>query len=374
MRGTLEARSGQSMGELPRRSRKGLILTAAAILAAAGITGGFLALRGGSGGKPKLGVTLPTATVIQTDMSAQTQIDGTLSHSGSYTVSAMQQGYLTWLPAVGAVIKRGRPVFDVNNHHVPLFYSPIPFWRTIQDGMSDGVDVLELKRNLAALGYGSGMTLDEHYDPELEDAIMAWQDDQNLTETGKFQVGDAITETGPIRVATVSALLGNPVQGTVLTATNPGRQVVVNLPVSQEEVATVGAQVEIALPGGKTTTGHITSIGSLASAGATNSQSQTGTGTQTATVPVYISTDHPDAAGNLDGAPVTVGFTSAVHKNALAVPVAALLANPDGTFYVDVVASGHVHPVTVTLGIFANDEVEVTGNLAAGEKVEVPAS
>jgi hypothetical protein len=370
-----EALSEEALDERPRRSRKGLVLTAGAILVAVGITGGFLALRGGSGKKPRLGVTLPVASVIQTDMSAQTQVDGTLSYSGTYTVSAIQHGYLTWLPAVGAEIKRGHPVFDVNNHHVPLFYTPTPFWRTIKSGMSDGIDVEELKRNLVDLGYGTYMTVDKHYDSDLKDAIKGWQYDQKVTKTGKFNVGDAVTETGPIRVATVPAVLGNPSQGTILTATDPGRQVVVNLPVSQEEVATVGAQVKIALPGGKTTTGRITSIRSLATAGATNSQSQTGTGTQTATVPVYISLDHSGAVGTLDGAPVTVGFASAVHKNALAVPVAALLASPDGTYSVDVVdAAGHVHPVTVTLGIFANDEVEVTGNLVAGEKVEVPAS
>jgi hypothetical protein len=370
-----ETHPDESVDELPRRSRKGIVLTAVAILVAAGIVSGFVALRGGSSGKPKAQAALPTAPVIQTDMSAQTQIDGTLSYSGTYSVTAMQPGYLTWLPTAGTVIKRGHRVFDIDNHHVPLFYTPTPFWRTIQSGTSDGTDILELKRNLSALGYGQYMTIDDHYDIDLEYAIMAWQHDQGVSETGQFHVGDVVTEPGPIRVAAVSAVLGNPSQGAVLTATNPGRQVVANVPVSQEELVTVGAQVTITLPGRKTTTGHVTSIGSLATAGNTNAQSQTGTGTQTATVPVYIAMDHPGAAGSLDGAPVTVGFSSAVHKNALAVPVAALLASPDGTYSVDVIDSlGHVHPVTVTLGIFASDEVEVTGNLQVGEKVEVPAS
>jgi multidrug efflux pump subunit AcrA (membrane-fusion protein) len=151
--------------------------------------------------------------------------------------------------------------------------------------------------------------------------------------------------------------------------------VTVSLPVSQEEIATKGAWVQVKLPGGKTTIGHISSVGKVATAGKTNAQSQTGEGTQTATIPVYISLDKSADAGALDGAPATVGFISDLHKDVLSVPIDALCATADGSYSVNVVDSaGKVTSVPVKLGIFDGDNVEVTGNLTAGAKVQVPKS
>jgi multidrug efflux pump subunit AcrA (membrane-fusion protein) len=101
----------------------------------------------------------------------------------------------------------------------------------------------------------------------------------------------------------------------------------------------------------------------------------TGQGTQTATIPVQITLDHPNAAGRLDGAPVTVGFTSTTRKGVLAVPVNALLAAADGSYAVEVVSDTRRRTVPVRLGLFADGKVEVTGTgLTAGTRVEVPRS
>jgi multidrug efflux pump subunit AcrA (membrane-fusion protein) len=163
----------------------------------------------------------------------------------------------------------------------------------------------------------------------------------------------------------------------VLIATDTARQVTVNLPVTKQEVAVVGREVRIKLPGGKTTTGKISSVGTTASAGSgtDGGRAQTGQGTETATVPVYITLDDAGAAGKLDGAPVTVGFTSATKKAVLAVPVNALRANADGSYAVEVVDGTRRSVVPVQLGAFADSLVEVSGNgLEAGMRVEVPKS
>lgn len=148
-----------------------------------------------------------------------------------------------------------------------------------------------------------------------------------------------------------------------------------DVPVADQNMIRDGAGVRVTLPGGATAAGKISSVGTVATAGDTNSQSQTGQGTQNATIPVYIALDDKGDKELLDGAPVTVGFTSTEHKDVLTVPINALLASADGSYKVNVVdASGNVTPVPVKLGIFDGDDVEVSGNLKAGMKVEVPRS
>ncbi|MFE7427539.1 MULTISPECIES: hypothetical protein [unclassified Streptomyces] len=89
-----------------------------------------------------------------------------------------------------------------------------------------------------------------------------------------------------------------------------------------------------------------------------------------------VTLDDPAKAGKLDGAPVTVLFTSERHKDVLAVPVTALLATIQGTYAVQAVGDdGSTHLVPVTLGAFADGKVEVSGRgLRDGMKVQVPSS
>ena len=49
----------------------------------------------------------------------------------------------------------------------------------------------------------------------------------------------------------------------------------------------------------------------------------------------------PNAAGTLDQAPVTVNITTSTVKNALVVPVGALLAQSSGGYAVEVVGAGN---------------------------------
>ncbi|MCW2915811.1 MAG: efflux transporter periplasmic adaptor subunit [Actinomycetia bacterium] len=359
-----------------RRRRRTRVLIAGTAMLAVSAAGAAIALQsGGSGTEHPTGSTLPTADVVRTDLAARTEVDGTLGYAHTYTVLAGGAGRLTWLPTVGTVIRRGQRMYGVDGHRVPLVYGAIPLWRALQSGMSNGRDVLELERNLVALGYGSSLTVDRHFTYATMQAIKDWQDDLGVTKSGSVQPGDVVVQPGAIRVTSLKAVLGGQAAGNVLTATSTERQVTVNVPVSQQEIAKQGAEVHISLPGGKTTTGHIFSVGTVATAGSTDSRSQTGQGTETATIPVSITLDKPGAAGRFDGAPVTVGFTSTLHKSVLAVPVNALLAAPGGGYAVDVVEStGRVRSVPVRLGIFADDNLEVSGDLTAGMKVQVPRS
>jgi hypothetical protein len=98
---------------------------------------------------------------------------------------------------------------------------------------------------------------------------------------------------------------------------------------------------------------------------------------------VQVKLTDPGAAGTLDQAPVTVYITTASVRNALAVPVTALVAQvrgegeAGGGYDVEVVEPGNTRRwVPVTPGIFDDNSglVQVTGVLAPGQSVVVAAS
>jgi multidrug efflux pump subunit AcrA (membrane-fusion protein) len=75
--------------------------------------------------------------------------------------------------------------------------------------------------------------------------------------------------------------------------------------------------------------------------------------------------------------PVTVHITTTSVKNVLAVPVGALLARSPGGYVVEVAGPGNTRRyVPVRPGIFDDTSglVQVTGALAPGQRVVVPAT
>lgn len=75
-------------------------------------------------------------------------------------------------------------------------------------------------------------------------------------------------------------------------------------------------------------------------------------------------------AGRFDQAPVAVRVVTLTHPNVLAVPVTALLAMPEGGYGVEVVRADGTQLVAAHLGLFANGNVEVSGEgLAVGDDV-----
>jgi hypothetical protein len=358
----------------PRRRRRLTALLGVAAALVAGTAGAVYTLQSGESPTTPSGSVLPTAPVVRTDMVTTRNVDGTLGYAGTFTVLGAG-GQITWLPGAGHVIRRGRRVYESDGRAVPLFYGSRPFWRDLRQGMTDGRDVLQLERNLDALGYGTGMTVDDTFTYETAQAVMEWEDDLKVTRTGVVKKNAVVVQPSAIRVTKVNAVLGARAGGTVLTASGTERVVTVKLPVNDQRLARKGAKVRITLPGDRGTTGRITSVGTVATAGTTNAQSQTGEGTQNATVPVHVTLDRAGDAGALAEAPVTVGFSSTVHKNVLAVPVNALLASSEGAYSVEVLdATGAIRSVPVTLGIFDGDKVEVSGDLTVGMKVRVPKS
>jgi hypothetical protein len=179
---------------------------------------------------------------------------------------------------------------------------------------------------------------------------------------------------GAIRVTAVEPAVGMFAQPgqPVLQATSTQHTVIVQLNVALESMVKVGNAVTISLPDGKTTVeATVSGIGTVATAPSGGNQNGP---PQEATVTVSISLTDPSAGGGLDQAPVSVGIAGATHKAVLAVPITALLAQPDGKYAVEVVANGRRTPVIVTTGLFDDRGlVEVTSaELHEGMLVEVP--
>ena len=87
-----------------------------------------------------------------------------------------------------------------------------------------------------------------------------------------------------------------------------------------------------------------------------------------ATIPVTIELRGKAARGSgLDQAPVDVGFEVERAEDVLTVPIKALLARQGGGFAVQLAGSGRIVPVEP--GLYADDLVEVAGELSEGDAV-----
>jgi hypothetical protein len=156
---------------------------------------------------------------------------------------------------------------------------------------------------------------------------------------------------------------------------------VVDLDATEQSSVRVGEHAPVTLPDGRTTPGVISRIGRVATSTSNGGNGPGGSGSGStslsATIPVYVTLKHPKAAGSLDQAPVEVQITTATVKHALALPVTALVGRAGGGYAVTTIdAQRRQQPVPVTVGLFddANGLVQVTGNLAPGQQVLVPAT
>lgn len=346
------------------------------LVAIASLSAALLAACGGHPGSPTGAVPTSTAPVVRTDIVSRQQLNGTLTYAGSYTViNQAGPGVFTSLPVPGTVLARGQVVYRVDGRPIPLFYGDAPAWRQLSAGVADGSDNYELQANLVALGLApSVLRVDNTFDWYTATAVRNWQASLGLPQTGIVRPGDVVYMPGPIRVTAVqpsTGMFAQPGQP-VLEATSTQHTVLVPLSVALESLVKTGDDVMVALPDGKTTaSGKVTTIGTVAVASTGGNQNGP---PQEASVTLTVTLTDPAAAGHLDQAPVSVNIVNDIHKGVLAVPVTALLAQPDGKFGVEVVESGRRHIVIVTTGLFDDRGlVEVaSAELHEGMLVEVP--
>jgi hypothetical protein len=311
-----------------------------------------------------------TAAVARENITATTPVNATLGYAGSYPVTGRGGGTLTWLPSAGQVISQGQALYKTGNGSpVVLLYGSVPDWRTLDEGVT-GADVTQLNHDLVALGDAGSAEVSalgwDYFSAETAAGVAKLQSALGISSSGSLPLGQVVFEPEALRVSQVTGSLGGPASGPVLAATSDRHVVTIPLNAAMQSQVTAGDTVTVTLPDGSSTPGKISSVGEVASGSASN-----------ATIPVTVTLTDPRAAGTLDQAPVTVNITTASAKNALVVPVGALLAQAPGGYDVEVAGPGNTRRyVPVTTGIFddAYGLVQVTGALTPGQRVVVPAT
>ena len=257
-----------------------------------------------------------------------------------------------------------------------LLYGTVPDWRPLDEGVT-GADVTQLNHDLVTLGDAGSAEISalgwDYFSAQTAAGVAKLQSALGISSpSGSLPRGQVVFEPQALRVSQVMGSLGGPASGPVLAATSDRHVVTIPLDAAMQSQVTAGDTVTVTLPDGSSTPGTVSSVGTVASGSGSN-----------ATIPVMVTLTDPGAAGTLDQAPVTVNITTASAKNALVVPVEALLAQSKGDgeagggYDVEVAGPGNTRRyVPVTTGIFddAYGLVQVTGALTPGQRVVVPAT
>jgi peptidoglycan hydrolase-like protein with peptidoglycan-binding domain len=365
--------------------RRTLLLAGAVAVVLGGAIAGLVLAFGSGAKEPEASSALPPATakVRRTRLVETKTVSGTLGYGEPVPIGAAERGTLTWIAPVGSTVRRGDPLFKVDERPVVALYGSLPLYRTLRTGLT-GRDVRELERNLTALGYG-GFAVDDTYTSDTAAAVGAWQADLGLARTGTVEVGQVVFTPGPVRIAGHAARVGDTSAGesgergaSVLSYTGTRRLVTVELEVVDLPLAVRGRTVTVTVPGRRAVKGRISQVGTAITAQAAPAGEGTAadgatSATADAVVEVAVTIRDQKALGSLDAAPAQVDFVSSQRENVLAVPVVALLALPQGGFGVEIVDGSETRIVAVKTGMFAAGEVEVTGKgIAEGVRVGVP--
>lgn len=358
-------------GVTRRRRRTGRVVAVTAIVIAVGgaavAANGFGLMRGEASGETQSSLPPATAQVTRQTLVDTQSESGSLGYGSATKVPGRLSGTLTWLPATGAVVKRGQPLYRVDNEPVPLLYGTLPAYRTLSPG-TEGADVKQFEKNLRALGY-TGFTVDDTYSSATASAVREWQEDLGLTETGTVELGRVVYAANQVRVDSHDAEVGDPLQpgAEVLGYTGTARVVTVEMEPSDQRLAKKGGAVTVTLPDGKTVEGRIAGSQTVVVPGDGQGQEEETKLEVTVTIPAS------ESVAALDDATLDVAFTASQRENVLTVPVAALLALAEGGYGVQVVEGGSTRIVAVETGLFASGRVEVTGaGLTEGTTVGMP--
>ena len=314
-----------------------------------------------------------TATVTKGDLVGETTVQGTLHYADSYTLKSAFEGVVTALPTPGTTLTQGSHVYTVAGNNTYLLHGATPAWRAFEEGMSDGEDVTQLETALSELGYFEA-TPNAHFDWNTIAAIKKWQKALTLTQSGSLPLGTVLFAPEDLRIGALKARVGdNATMETELFTASSSRQVIsANLKLSDQALGVVGNSVTVRLPGSAvTTTGTITSVEPPREKASEEGSKET---TKERIIPITVTPDDTSALDGLQEASVSLGLTSQTRTGVLSVPLGALVALSSDQFGVEVVdEKGEIRRVPVTVGLFAGDRVEVSGDeIAEGQRVVVP--
>ncbi|MEU8614643.1 efflux RND transporter periplasmic adaptor subunit [Actinoplanes sp. NPDC048791] len=380
----------------PPRRRRGAVkwLAGGLVVAVLAVVAGVVLTRHRASGKPA--APAPSAVekvkLERRDLSTTKQLNGSIGFGAPRPVSGHTEATVTWLPAVGATIKRGKQLFRADDKPVTLFYGKMPLYRPIAGRNLAGRDVRIIADNLRALGYGIGhqpapgerVTQPSPSPPAgtppkaatkvqvksgesvlttgLTAAIRKWQQDRGLPVTGQVAVGDVEVLPGAVRVDSLAVQPGSPANAPLMSVTSTRKVITVSAELSDAAVLERGKRVTVSLPDDRTVKARISSVGRTLAA------PEGGVADGAPTMTVSVTVDDPKAIADLDSADVQVNVAGRTVEDVLAAPVEALVALTEGGYAVQ----GPQGLVAVETGMFADGWVEITGDgLAPGTDVVV---
>jgi hypothetical protein len=356
-----------SVSRPPRR--RVLTLSASILVAAAGVVAVLSTRAGSHAAGLRVGSTAVGAAGVQRrDLVATDTESGTLSYAAPQTVYTQLAGVITWLPAVGKVIRPGHALLTVNNYPVLLINGTTPAYRDLKPTDTSGPDIYELNRNLVALGYEpEWITVNDLWQPGTTAGIKQLQEHLGETQTGSLTLGQVIFLPGRQLIQSQALTVGAAAspQATVLTTSSTKLIVTVDLSPSSQSEATIGERVSVEMPDGSTVGGRVTAVSPVAQSSSAGDSGSGGSGSGgsapgSSTVPVTIVLNKRARGGGLDQASVSVNFVQSKARNVLSVPVTALLATSASSFAVQAASRPH-RLIPVTTGLFAAGYVQISG-------------
>lgn len=305
-----------------------------------------------------------TVAAERTTLTSSLILNGQLSYGQAIAMSG-HGGIVTRLPKPGDTLSIGQAAYEVNGRPVIMVRGERPFWRSLEAGMPNGPDVLQLEQALAALGYGTDLTVDQRFTWVTAAAVKDWQHALGLKRTGVVAISDIVAvNSDAVRIATVAPVLGEQAGPGVLTYAGTVLQARVDLTAAQAREIVPGIEVTVTLPDG-------TAIAAAVSAVDPGGQPTEVEGESTAPFAIVDLAD-PTAVSSTGLRAVKITLAREQVEDALVVPVTALVATLDGGYAVDVLTEGAIERIPVELGLIADARVQIVGGeLGEGDLVVV---
>lgn len=266
---------------------------------------------------------------------------------------------LTEVRAIGEVADRGSVLYRADDEPIVVLLATEPPVRDLSTGVRDGPDVAALEANLVALGYGSGVTVDEHYDAATAAAVVRWERDLGRADPdGVVTVGEVVYLDEPTAVLEHARQVGDLLEpgDAVLVLGAESRVVELDVLATEHADWAVGTAVTVDWGDGSTSDGTVTEVSRDVVDGE---------------VALVVALPPGEGQGRSPGTRVEVRRTVAERAGALAVPVAAVVADGDRPA-VRVVAGRRDRLVPVDLGIVDDGWVEVLDGVDEGTEVRLP--
>jgi macrolide-specific efflux system membrane fusion protein len=268
-------------------------------------------------------------------------------------------------------ITKGKPVkaltalVTVDGQALYGIPSSYPLYRNLAEG-DDGSDVTALQKALAAAGYDPGEA-DGEFGSGTADALVNWQSDHSLDETGKLDLTQFVSYRPGAVVDDVAVEVGDRIgAGGQLATLAPRSDLAAQADVSQLDVGRikVGQNVTLTFDGleGGTAPGKVDDI---ANAAASSGGSSGSSSVVQYEVTVLISKLPARARAGMTG---QASVTTASRRDVVVVPSSAIggtSANPT----VQVVTDGSTVTRPVVVGLVTTEGTEVITGLRAGEEV-----